>query len=100
MFHIYIYEPMFICFDMDLCLCTDVAATIDGHGGGGGGGHGGCPHGWCGRHCCKDAAEAEEAQVANTEENGKLFNSYTTLFLCMLRVTHTTRRPHTCLFDA
>lgn len=38
------------------------------HGGGGGGGfHGGCRHGWCGRHCCNYAGQAVDA-----EENSKL----------------------------
>ncbi|KAL8145544.1 hypothetical protein AgCh_003635 [Apium graveolens] len=51
---------------------NDVAATIDGHGGGGPGGgfHGGCRHGWCGRHCCNyagQAVDAEENSVADTE---------------------------------
>lgn len=63
-----------------------------GGGGGGGGGHRGCPHGWCGRHCCKDAAEAVEAEVANikAEENRKLFQLY-------YDTTVTTRMHDSCV---
>lgn len=69
----------------NLRVCADVAATIDGHGGGGGpgggGSHGGCRHGWCGRHCC-EAAEAE-TEATTSEENSKLFSTYLQIPFCV-----------------